>query len=520
MSFRNGTLALALSLLVVLPAVKPQPVGAATEAKPNIVFIMGDEIGWSNIGVYNQGLMAGKTPNLDRLANEGLRFTDYYAESTSTAGRANFLTGQLPLRSGLFSSVPIGSFQGIPDQAITLATALRAQGYSTGQFGENAFGDRNLYLPTLHGFDEFFGYLYPLSVFEANYPASLKDAIGPRNVVHSWATDVDDSNDQPRWGHIGRQKVEDAGALDAKRMETIDDEIVSQSVQFMDKCKKEEKPFFVWLNPSRMHAVTHLSAKYEAMRSAENGWGVEEAGMAQLDDMVGTVMKYLKDGGMEQNTVLVFASDSGPKPSAWPDGGQTPFAGGAGSTLEGGFRAPCIVRWPGKVPAGKVENGIMSGLDWFPTFVSVAGDANIKDELLQGKPVGARNYKIHLDGYNQLDFLTAKAPSNRHEVCYFNRGSLEAMRFDDYKYRFNREKTSLTNLRLDPYERSSAGHDSSQNYPNWLRRESWHFSLVQPMLVKFAQSVAEYPPMQKLPGLSADELRTRILEKSSNLTVE
>ncbi len=451
---------------------------AAAQAKPNIIFIMGDDIGWFNIGAYNQGIMAGRTPNLDKLAAEGMRFTDYYAEASCTAGRANFITGELPIRTGLTTVGQAGAKLGIPDEAPTIATALKAMGYETGQFGKNHLGDRNEYLPTLHGFDEFWGYLYHLDAmedpFHPNYPQQLKDKIGPRNLLHTFATSVDDPTVEPRWGKVGKQKIEDEGPLPPHpipgikyNMETVDDVILDHTLQFIDKSKADGKPFFIWLNPTRMHVITHLSPKYEAMRTPENGWSVEEAGMAQLDDIVGSVMQKLKDSGLDDNTIVVFSTDNGTENFTWPDGGQTPFAGGKGTVLEGGFRVPCIIRWPGHVPAGKVDNSIISGLDWFPTFIAAAGDANISDELKKGKQLGDRTYKVHLDGYNQMDLITGKGPSNRHEIFYFAESTLGAVRINDFKYRFidqpggwlgNTVKVDwpiLVNLRLDPLERTS-----------------------------------------------------------------
>ncbi len=299
-----------------------------------------------------------------------MRFTDYYAEASCTAGRANFITGELPVRTGLTTVGQAGASVGMPEQAPTIATALKTQGYATGQFGKNHLGDLNKYLPTLHGFDEFFGYLYHLDAMEdpahPNYPQEILDKVGPRNMVHSWSTATDDATEMPRWGKIGKQKIEDAGTLYPKRMETVDDEILDCSIKFMDQARKDKKPFFVWLNPTRMHVITHLSPKYEAMRNSKNGWSMEEAGMAQLDDIVGSVMKYVADNGLDQNTMIVFTTDNGTENFTWPDGGQTPFAGGKGTGMEGGFRVPCIARWPGKIISRKVENGIMSGLDWFP----------------------------------------------------------------------------------------------------------------------------------------------------------
>src|SRR5215470_1010959 len=288
------TLAAASALGSAASIQEAQAQPAPSGQRPNIVVIMGDDIGWSNIGVYNQGIMAGRTPNLDRMASEGMRFTDYYAEASYTAGRANFITGELPIRTGLTTVGQAGSTLGMPAEAPTIATALKSMGYATGQFGKNHLGDLNRFLPTLHGFDEFFGYLYHLDAMEdpchRNYPPAAKATVGPRNMVHSWATDVDDGTVQPRWGKIGKQKIEDAGELCPKRMETVDDEIRDTALKFIDKARADNKPFFVWLNPTRMHVLTHLSDKYEAMRTPENGWSIQEAGMAQLDDIVGSVM--------------------------------------------------------------------------------------------------------------------------------------------------------------------------------------------------------------------------------------
>jgi arylsulfatase len=479
--------------------------------KPNIVFIMGDDIGWFNIGAYHQGIMAGRTPNLDKLAAEGIRFTDYYAEASCTAGRANFITGQIPIRTGLTTVGQAGSTLGMPAQAPTIATVLKSMGYATGQFGKNHLGDLNQFLPTVHGFDEFFGYLYHLDAMEdpshRNFPPALKEKIGPRNMVHSWATDKDDPTEMSRWGKVGKQRIEDAGTLYPKRMETVDDEILDNALKFVDKARTDNRPFFLWLNPTRMHVVTHLSEKYQSLRTPENGWSIQEAGMAQLDDIVGSVMKYLKENGLENDTILVFSTDNGAENFTWPDGGQTPFAGAKGTVMEGGFRVPCIARWPGKIPAGKVENGLMSGLDWFPTFVGAAGNPNIVEELKKGKEIGDRTYKVHLDGYDQRDFLAGKGPSKRNEIFYFAEGTLGAVRIGDYKYRFIDQPNGwfggtvkpdwpiLVNLRLDPFERT--GLAASINYYNWYAYEFWRFVLVQQEVAKAAQTLVEFPPMQK-----------------------
>jgi arylsulfatase A-like enzyme len=501
----------------------------ASGKKPNIVVIMGDDVGWFNIGAYHRGIMAGRTPHLDKLASQGMLFTDYYAEASCTAGRANFITGELPIRTGMTTVGQAGSPIGLPNQAPTIATALKSMGYATGQFGKNHLGDLNEFLPTVHGFDEFFGYLYHLDAMEdpahRNYPPALKATVGPRNMLHSWATDTDNPTIEPRWGKIGKQKIEDAGTLYPKRMETVDDEILDLSLKFVDKARKENKPFFLWLNPTRMHVVTHLSEKYEALRTPENGWSLQEAGMAQLDDIVGSVTKYLHDNGLEDDTIVVFTTDNGAENFTWPDGGQTPFAGGKGTALEGGFRVPCILRWPGKAPAGKVENGIFSGLDWFPTFLAAAGNPDIVDELKKGKQLGDQSYKVHLDGYNQLDLITGKGPSKRHEIFYFTEGTLSAVRIDDYKYRFTDQPGGwlgatlkvdwpiLVNLRLDPFERTGMfnGKDGgSISYYNWFVYEFWRFVFVQKEVAAAALTFVEFPPMQKGASFNMEAVKAQI----------
>ncbi len=500
--------------------------------KPNIVVIMGDDIGMWNIGAYHRGLMAGRTPHLDRLAREGMLFTDYYAEASCTAGRAAFITGELPIRTGMTTVGQAGAKLGLPAEACTIATALKDMGYATGQFGKNHLGDLNAYLPTVHGFDEFFGYLYHLDAMEdpahPGYPQELLNRVGPRNMVHSWATDRDDPTEMPRWGKIGKQKIEDAGTLYPRRMETVDDEIRDLAFKFIDKAKDDGKPFFLWLNPTRMHIVTHLSEKYQKLRNSKNGWSLQEAGMAQLDDIVGDVMKKLKDMGVDDNTIVVFTTDNGTETFTWPDGGITPFRGQKGTTYEGGFRAPAIIRWPGHVPAGTVENGIISGLDWFPTFVAAAGNPNIKQELLKGKKIGDRTYKNHLDSYNQMDMITGKGPSKRHEVFYFGESTLGAVRVDDFKYRFidqpkgwlgakvHLDVPTLTNLRLDPFERldwpENGTLHGAQNYFSWFQYEFWRFVFVQEEVAKLAMTAIEYPPMQKGASFNLDAVKEKIEE--------
>jgi arylsulfatase len=509
----------------------------AQDKKPNIIVIMGDDIGWSNIGVYNQGIMAGRTPNLDKLASQGMRFNSYYAEASCTAGRANFITGELPIRTGMTTVGQAGAKIGIPDQAVTIATALKAMGYETGQFGKNHLGDRNEYLPTVHGFDEFWGYLYHLDAMEdpyhPNYPQAALNQIGPRNLLHSWATTTDDTTVDPRWGKVGKQKIADDGPLPPSpmpgvkyNMETVDDTIVDYTLKFMDKSKADGKPFFIWMNPSRMHVVTHLSPKYEAMRTPENGWTIYEAGMAEVDDEVGAVMQHLKDAGLDDNTILVFTTDNGAEVMSWPDGGMTPFAGEKGSVLEGGFRVPCMIRWPGHVPAGMVDNSIVSGLDWFPTFVAAAGDPNIVAELKAGKQLNGTNYKVHLDGYDQTALITGKGPSERHELFYFAENTLGAVRYNDYKYRFIDQPNGwlggtvkpdwpiLVNLRIDPFERAGLG--KSLGFINWYEYEFWRFVLAQQIVGQYAQTFIDFPPMQKGASFNMEQVKQELQEKMAS----
>src|SRR5215467_7545068 len=386
-------------ILIMSSAVRLRAGQQAEQKKPNILVIMGDDVGWFNIGAYHQGMMSGRTPNLDKLAAQGMRFTDYYAEASCTAGRANFITGQLPVRTGLTTVGQAGADVGLPAQAVTVATGLKAQGYATGQFGKNHLGDLNKYLPTLHGFDEFFGYLYHLDALSDPYwysfPTDEKfyNTYGPRSVLHCYATDSDDSTVMPRWGKVGKQKIEDEGPLPpfpdmsnvpnmhdipflkAKYdMTTFDEVLVKASCEFMDKAKRDNKPFFVWHNTTRMHVWTFLPDKYKAMQNYQTNYGLEEAGMAQLDDSVGALLKHVDDMGETNNTIVIFTTDNGAEVFTWPDGGMTPFKSTKGTVGEGGFRVPAIIRWPGQIKPGSVENGIFSGLDWFPTLTAAAGN--------------------------------------------------------------------------------------------------------------------------------------------------
>jgi len=527
---------------------QPAPAGG----KPNILIIMGDDVGWFNVGAYHRGIMSGKTPNLDKLASEGMMFTDYYAEASCTAGRANFITGELPLRTGLTTVGQAGADVGIPDQACTLATVLKAQGYATGQFGKNHLGDLNKYLPTVHGFDEFFGYLYHLDAMSDpywfDYPQDWIDKYGPRNLVHCYATDTDDATVQPRWGKVGKQRIVDEGPLkpfkdmsadhqqwqkgrDAKYdMETFDSVLVDNSKAFMDKAKQANKPFFIWHNTTRMHVFTYLQQKYQAKMNYESNYGLEEAGMAQMDDDIGDLLKHLDDIGVTNNTIVIFTTDNGAEVFTWPDGGMTPFRATKGTVFEGGFRVPAIIRWPGHVPAGKVENGLISGLDWFPTLCAAAGNPNITQQLLQGVQLGDRTYKNHLDGYNQMDLITGKGPSARHELWYFGGPHLGAVRIDDFKFQFFQqpygwpgEKTTtdmptIVNIRQDPFERTPSIRGETLNnmgggYMNdFYAREFWRFVLVQQEVAKLAETAVNYPPMQAPASFNLEAVKRQVDE--------
>jgi len=523
---------------------------AAPSGRPNILVIMGDDIGWFNIGAYHRGMMSGKTPNLDKLAAGGMIFTDYYAEASCTAGRANFITGQIPLRTGLTTVGQAGADVGMPDQSVTIATVLKPLGYATAQFGKNHLGDLNKYLPTLHGFDEFFGYLYHLDAMSDpywfSYPQDWIDKYGPRNLVHSYATETDDPTVMPRWGRVGKQRVVDEGPLapfhdmsgdhqgwqkgmPAKyNMETFDEVLVENSKRFMDEAKQAGKPFFIWHNTTRMHVFTYLSQKYQARMNPKDNYGLEEAGMAQLDDDVGDLLQHLDDIGVANNTIVVFTTDNGAEVFTWPDGGMTPFRATKGTVYEGGFRVPCIMRWPGVVKPGSVENGIFSGQDWLPTLAAAAGNPNITEQLLRGVRLGDRTYKNHLDGYNQMDLLTGKGPSARHEIFYFAEANLGAIRIDDFKFLFiqqpngwtgeklSTDMPTIVNIRQDPFERTPSVRGESLNdmaggYLNdFMAREFWRFVGVQQRVAELAQTAIEYPPMQSPASFNLAAVKEKI----------
>jgi arylsulfatase A-like enzyme len=547
---KNKSISIAL-LVIATVGLSIAHTAWAQDKKPNILVIMGDDVGWFNIGAYHRGIMSGKTPNLDKLASQGMIFTDYYAEASCTAGRANFITGELPLRTGLTTVGQAGADIGLPAQAVTLATVLKAQGYETAQFGKNHLGDLNKYLPCVHGFDEYFGYLYHLDAMSDpywfDYPQDWIDKTGPRNLTHCWASDTDDATVMPRWGKVGKQKIEDEGPLapfpnmrdmqnwqqgrKAKYdMETFDDVLVKHTNDFMDKAKNDGKPFFIWHNTTRMHVFTYIPPKYQAMMNATNNYNVEEAGMAQMDDSVGEILKHLDDIGEADNTIVVFTTDNGAEVFTWPDGGMTPFKATKGTSFEGGFRVPCIARWPGHIQPARVENGIFSGLDWLPTLSAAAGNPDITEQLLKGATLGDHEYKNHLDGYNQIDLINGKGPSARHELFYFAGPHLGAIRIDDFKFQFiqqpwgwpgekvTTDMPTIVNLRQDPFERTpdlrgESLNDMGGGYMNdFMAREFWRFVMVQKVVAKLAMTAVDYPPMQAPATFNLQAVKAQVEE--------
>ncbi len=547
---KNKSFAIAVLVGLIMGLSMAHTAWAQTK-KPNILVIMGDDVGWFNIGAYHRGIMSGKTPNLDKLASQGMMFTDYYAEASCTAGRANFITGELPLRTGLTTVGQAGADVGLPAQAVTLATVLKAQGYETAQFGKNHLGDLNKYLPCVHGFDEFFGYLYHLDAMSDpywfDYPQDWIDKTGPRDLTHCWASDADDATVMPRWGKVGKQKIVDEGPLapfpnmknvqnwqegrKAKYdMETFDDVLVQNTNRFMDKAKSDGKPFFIWHNTTRMHVFSYIPPKYQAMMNATNNYNIEEAGMAQMDDSVGELLKHLDDIGEADNTIVIFTTDNGAEVFTWPDGGMTPFKATKGTTFEGGFRVPCIARWPGHIQPNRVENGIFSGLDWLPTLSAAAGNTDITDQLLKGVTIEGREYKNHLDGYNQIDLINGKGPSVRHELFYFGGPHLGAIRIDDFKYQFiqqpygwpgekvTTDMPTIVNLRQDPFERTPDLRGESLNnmgggYMNdFMAREFWRFVMVQKYVAKLAMTAVDYPPMQAPATFNLQAVKAQVEE--------
>ncbi|CAN7674881.1 arylsulfatase [Mesorhizobium sp. LjRoot246] len=500
--------------------------------KPNILVIWGDDIGIANLSCYTHGLMGYKTPNIDRLAKEGLMFTDAYGEQSCTAGRSSFITGQSCYRTGLSKVGIPGSDVGLQPEDATIAEVLKPLGYATGQFGKNHLGDRNKYLPTMHGFDEFFGNLYHLNAEEdpedPDYPKDpkFKEMFGPRGVMHCFATDKDDPTEQPRWGRVGKQKIEDTGPLTRKRMETIDDEIVAAAKKFIKRQDDAGTPFFVWLNTTHMHCRTHT--KPESIGQAGENQSPYHDTMIDHDKNVGEMLDYLDELGITDDTFVLYSTDNGPHMNSWPDAGMTMFRSEKDTNWEGAFRVPLIVRWPGKVPAGEVTNDIVQHHDWLPTFCAIAGDADIPNKLLKGHKAGDKTFKVHIDGYNLVDFLTKKGvKSPRQGLVYFDDdGSLVALRFKNWKIVFMEQRTEGTlrlwmdplvvlrcpkifNLRTDPYERADI---TSNTYYDWYLSKAYMIMAAQAVVQPFLNTFKDYPPRQKAASFTLDQALAKMAD--------
>jgi arylsulfatase len=482
---------------------------AAAADKPNILIIWGDDIGWFNISAYNRGMMGYRTPNIDSIADAGILFTDAYGQNSCTAGRAAFITGQSPFRTGLLKVGLPGAKEGLYKEDPTIAEMLKPMGYMTGQFGKNHLGDLDEHLPSNHGFDEFFGNLYHLNAEDEpenpDYPKNpeFKKKFGPRGVIHSFADG----------------KIEDTGPLTMKRMETIDEEVTARALGFIDKAVKSDKPFFIWYNTTRMHVWTRLKESSKGV----TGQGIYADGMAEHDGMVGQLLDKLDELGITDNTIVMYSTDNGAELLSWPDGGMIPFRGEKNTTWEGGFRVPMMVKWPGKIKPGQVSNEIVSMEDWLPTLLAAAGDSNIKEKLLKGHKAGDMTYKVHLDGYNMLPYFTGKVKEGpRKEMFYFtDDGQLSALRYGDWKLVFSEQRAhglevwqdplvtlrfpKLFNLRRDPFER--ADHETI-GYAQWRMERLFMLAPGAAYVGKFIGTFRAFPPRQKPGSFNLD----RVLE--------
>jgi arylsulfatase len=497
--------------------------------KPNILVLWGDDIGITNLSCYSDGLMGYHTPNIDRIANEGMRFTDSYGQQSCTAGRAAFITGQSPYRTGLTKVGMPGVDVGLQAEDATIAELLKPLGYATGQFGKNHFGDGNKYLPTAHGFDEFFGNLYHLNAEEepenVDYPpeADFPDfsaRFKPRGVMHTFATDEDDPTIDPRFGRVGKQKIEDTGPLTKKRMETIDSEMLPYAKDFIRRAVDNDQPFFTWVNTTAMHFRTH--PRPEVLGQAGRWQSYYHDVMVEHDKHVGEMLDLLDELGIAEDTIVMYSTDNGPHMNSWPDAAMTPFRNEKNSNWEGAFRVPELVRWPGKIPAGFVSNEIIAHQDWLPTFLAVAGEPDIKEKLKAGYQVGDKNFKLHIDGYNFLPYLTVegeKAP--RPGFIYFNDdGELVSLRFDNWKIVFAEQRATGTlriwqdpfvelrfpkifNLRTDPFERADI---TSNTYYDWVIDHAYLIYGGQSLVAQFMATFAEYPPRMKPASFSVDQI--------------
>ncbi|GLS43773.1 arylsulfatase [Methylobacterium brachythecii] len=507
------------------PQPQPQPAApknASSGKPPNILVMFGDDIGQSNISAYTFGLMGYRTPNIDRIAKEGMMFTDYYAEQSCTAGRSTFITGQCTLRTGLSKVGLPGATVGLQKEDATIAELLKPMGYATGQFGKNHLGDRDEYLPTNHGFDEFYGNLYHLNAEEEpedrNYPTdpAFRKKFGPRGVLKA-------SSDG---------KIEDTGPLTKKRMETIDDETSAAAMDFIERQTRASKPFFCWFNSTRMHARTHVAANH---RSAPGLTARTEYadGMVEHDNHIGLLLKKLDDLGIADNTIVLYTTDNGPHMNTWPDGAMTPFRSEKNTNWEGAFRVPCMFRWPGHVQAGSVSNEMVSGLDWMPTLVAAAGDANVAEKLAKGHTTGSKTFKVRLDGYNQLPYLTGQQDKGaRKEFFYFSDdGDLVAARFENWKLVFEEQRAPGTlrvwaepftplrvpkmfDLRADPYERADI---TSNTYYDWLFTHAYLVVAAQAEVAKFMTTFQEFPPRQRAASFSVDQIMEKMRKATESV---
>ena len=510
---------------------RAQQAQAAQSSKPNILVIFGDDIGVTNVSAYSLGLVGYRTPNIDRIAKEGMLFTDYYAEQSCTAGRSAFITGIATLRTGLSKVGAPGATLGLQAKDPTIAELLKPQGYATGQFGKNHLGDRNEYLPTVHGFDEFFGNLYHLNAEEEpeslTYPQDpkFKETWGPRGVLHTWATDRDDPTEQPRFGRVGRQRIEDSGPLTKKRMETIDDETSAAAMDFMDRQVKAGKPFFVWMNATRMHFRTHVRASHRDKPGITARTEYAD-GMIEHDAMVGVLLKKLDDLGITNNTIVIYTADNGPHMNSWPDAAMTPFRSEKDTNWEGAFRVPAMIRWPGHIQPGQICNDIVSALDWSPTLLAAAGVPDMKDRLLTGYTAGAKTFKAHQDGYNLLPFITGQDTRDpRREFFYFDDdGDLVAVRFENWKIMFMEQTTPgtlriwaqpftplrlplLYDLRADPYERADV---TSNTYYDWVITNGYVALAGSVIVEQYLRSYKDFPPSQRPASFTIDQAMEKL----------
>ena len=519
--------ALTTTGLATAQAQQPAPTPAqASGRRPNILVIFGDDIGQSNLSAYTFGLMGYRTPNIDRIAREGMMFTDYYAEQSCTAGRSSFITGQATLRTGLSKVGVPAAPVGLQAKDATVAELLKPLGYASGQFGKNHLGDRNEYLPTVHGFDEFFGNLYHLNAEEEpenrNYPTDPKfrETFGPRGVLRCKASDRDDPTEQPRWGRVGKQTIEDTGPLTKKRMETIDDETSAAAMDFMQRQVQAGRPFFCWYNATRMHLRTHVRAEHRSPAGLTAPTEYAD-GMVEHDGTVGTLLKKLDDLGVANDTIVLYTTDNGPHMNSWPDGAMTPFRSEKNTNWEGAFRVPCMIRWPGRIQAASISNEIISALDWCPTLLAAAGDPDVKNKLLAGYAAAGKTFKVHLDGYNQLPYLTGQQPrSARRNFFYFNDdGDLVALRYENWKLVFLEQRApgtlrvwaepftplrvpKLFDLRADPYERADV---TSNTYYDWFIDRAYIMYGAQAGTAEFLETFREFPPSQRPASFTIDQ---------------